>query len=395
MSNEEFLTTKIFVEYYNKLVIELNKIIKRVEKLEKSTKTENNTSLNNDSISNQTQNTSQKQNHDENSYLQNSKKTNKKTTNLKHKKPLTSKERKISNDENNESDESVTNIYKKEKETNYKIMNSNNKESIHDSNCSEYFAQINPARLIECNEFSFKNILEMQKKQINLQNQKTSISSQKLNNSKINSNSKEIKRKKIKNKTLQNFPVTNLKLNTSKINSDIIKTNDEINLLLSNIIPNFNKNSKNKESKFNLLYKATKNGDSVNIFHELCDNQKDIIVVIETKKGCRFGGYTKIGFDSEEKSKKDDFAFLFSFDKMKIYKIKKGYKAIACYSGSGPCFFGTKSDSIHIEDNFFEKYSRTDKKNTVYEKMDEDYELNKGEASFLIKELEIFKINVE
>ena len=51
-------------------------------------------------------------------------------------------------------------------------MNSNNRESVSDSNCSEYFAQISPAGLIECNEFSFKNILEMKKKQINLQNQK-------------------------------------------------------------------------------------------------------------------------------------------------------------------------------------------------------------------------------
>ena len=34
MSKEEYLTSKIFVEYYNKLVLEINKIIKRIEKIE-------------------------------------------------------------------------------------------------------------------------------------------------------------------------------------------------------------------------------------------------------------------------------------------------------------------------------------------------------------------------
>jgi len=33
MSKEEYLTSKIFVEYYNKLVLEINKIIKRIEKI--------------------------------------------------------------------------------------------------------------------------------------------------------------------------------------------------------------------------------------------------------------------------------------------------------------------------------------------------------------------------
>ena len=394
------MSTKVFVEYYNKLVIELNKIIKRVEKLEKNTKLSNN-SINSDSISGQTQNTEQTQNNEENYDLQNSKKLlNKKTTKIRQKKLSISREKESINDKRNMTDENVSNIYKKENEANYKIRNSNDRgrilsNNIDNSNNNEYFAQINPSNFIECNEFSFKNILEVQRKQMHFQNQKTSLSSQKNNNSKTDSSSKDKKKRKIKSKTLQNFPITNMKLNISKINSDIIKTNEEINLILSNIIPNFNKNIKNKETKLNLIYKATKNGDSVNIFHDLCDNQKDVIVIIETKKGCRFGGYTKIGFDSDEQSKKDDFAFLFSFDKMKIYKIKKGSKAIACYAGSGPCFFGSKNDTIHIDDRFFDNYSHTDKKNTVYEKMEEDYELNKGEPNFLVKELEIFKVNFE
>ena len=299
----------------------------------------------------------------------------------------------------------ITNIFTKDNEINYyqstpyqpeksnmltdrnKINNVSNFNNL--TNYNNLCTRINNnPKLIDYSEFSFKNILSVSTKtNLHLKNQKSvlpptiqSITSPK------QSLSKKDNEKKLP------IPVSQ---KNSKISSDIIKTTEETNLLLVNIIPNFNKIIKNKKIDFNLLYKATKDGDEIKIFHKLCDKQKNIVVAIETKNGCRFGGYTKIGFDSDEESKKDDAAFLFSFDKMKIYKIKKDSVAIACFSKSGPCFFGTKSDTIHIVDKFFENFSHTDKKNSIYEGMEEDYELNKGEDKFLIRELEIFKIEIE
>jgi len=230
------------------------------------------------------------------------------------------------------------------------------------------------------NEFSFKNILAQK------QSNQNSLSDLKANNSKLLSNNRNDIKSKM-NKTYLK------KDNDNKINikfSSIIKTFSEKKLLLSSVPPNPNKNNNNL--KFQLIYKASIDGDSTSDFHELCDNETDVIVAIETEEGRRFGGYTKIGFDSSCKSKIDEYAFLFSFDKMKIYRIMKGFKAIVCYPQSGPCFFGSKNDIIHIGDNFLTNYSHTEKKNNTYESMEEDYELNNGEPQFLVKELEIFKI---
>ena len=397
MSDDDFITTKIFVEYYNKLVIEINKIIKRVEKVEKNIDILNSdipTSLIRDSLNNK--NTTPIKNN-ENSPDQKNKNIDIKKRKISYRMKerensgLLKQKDEIGKINNNNTVENTTNIYKKENNVlNYKLVSEKKDSKFNENlNKSDNIENVDQAKLIDYYEFSFKNILDMQDKQMQLKKQKSSVTSRTSKNTskKLKTYSSDIiKQKKNSNEN---------KNQILKLNSDIIKSNDEINLLLSNIIKNFNINMKNKENKFNLIYKATKNGDKVNIFHKLCDNKKNVIVAIETKKGCRFGGFTKIGFDSEEESKKDDAAFLFSFDKMKIYKIKKGCRAIACYSQSGPCFFGSKSDTIHIENNFLENNSHTDKRSFIYEKMEEDYELNKGEADFIVKELEIFRINVD
>ena len=419
MSNDEFITTKIFVEYYNKLVIEINKIIKRVEKLEKNIDTINSSTYNSQtSDSLQAKNTIAVMNiedtpdeTDKKFKLTKTKSGRKFKLDKKNSASLIKNKvdiKKINSNKNNNTEgnnsiaENIKNIYKKENnDLHYKII-TEKKNTIFNNNSltnlTDNMENNNQTRTIDYNEFSFKNILDLKKKQIQLKNQKSlTIASRnsKTANKEIKTPTKELKTQSSDIKKVKKNINNTINKSTMKLKSDIIKSEDEINLILSNIIQNFNKNMKNKESKFNLIYKATKNGDKVDIFHKLCDNQKNVIVVIETRGGCRFGGFTKRGFDSDEESKKDDSAFLFSFDKMKIYKIKKGCRAIACYSQSGPCFFGSKSDTIHIENNFLESSSHTDKKNVIYEKMEEDYELNRGEADFVVKELEIFKIGDE
>ena len=419
MSNEEYLTSKIFVEYYNKLVLEINKIIKRIEKIENNYESlSNNSSFYNLKKSGNLNNNLKIKAKDYNDEVQ-QKKINE-TPNTKKKKKLNN------NKENNRTKslnqkENIFNILDK-----IKIISSDSAEHTpkgndNDSNYNYDYDDIQninagkKKKLIEAskrfkkikknvegnnevdiktsktlnrkspnkdnnNEFSFKNILAQK------QSNQNSLSDLKANNSKLLSNNRNDIKSKM-NKTYLK------KDNDNKINikfSSIIKTFSEKKLLLSSVPPNPNKNNNNL--KFQLIYKASIDGDSTSDFHELCDNETDVIVAIETEEGRRFGGYTKIGFDSSCKSKIDEYAFLFSFDKMKIYRIMKGFKAIVCYPQSGPCFFGSKNDIIHIGDNFLTNYSHTEKKNNTYESMEEDYELNNGEPQFLVKELEIFKI---
>lgn len=413
MSKEEYLTSKIFVEYYNKLVLEINKIIKRIEKIEGNYESlslnssffnlKNSGNLNNNLIItpgnindkekkksiNETPNLKMKNKIEHNRSNIRTKSLNQKDNifNILDKIKIISdssesspKEEDNNNNNNNielEDEKKLIETSKRFKKIKKNIIDSDtpneNKtpKNLHKKGSNKDYNS----------EFSFKNILAPKQPNQNSTNDLKQTSAQ------INSRNSD-KSKIALQKTYQKKYSSKKKINNKF--SSIIKTFSEKKLLLSSVPQNPNK--KNSDLKFQLIYKASIDGDSTNDFHDLCDNESDVIVAIETDSGLRFGGFTKIGFDSSCKSKVDDDAFLFSFDKMKIYKIIKGYKAIVCYPQSGPCFFGSKNDIIHIGDKFLNNYSHTEKKNNTYESMEDDYELNNGEPQFLIKELEIFKI---
>ena len=411
MSKEEYLTSKIFVEYYNKLVLEINKIIKRIEKIEGNYESlslnssffnlKNSGNLNNNLIItpgnfnekgkkkplNETPNLKMKKKIEHN-------RSNIRTKSLNQKDNIFNildKIKVISDSSQSSPKEDENNIQNIELEDEKKLIETSKrfkkiKKNIIDSNTPDENKGTRNMHKKSSNkdynsEFSFKNILAPK------QSNQNSTSDLKQSSTQINSRNSE-KSKIALQKTYQKKYSSKKKLNTKF--SSIIKTFSEKKLLLSSVPQNPNK--KNSDLKFQLIYKASIDGDSTNDFHDLCDNESDVIVAIETDSGLRFGGFTKIGFDSSCKSKIDDDAFLFSFDKMKVYKIIKGYKAIVCYPQSGPCFFGSKNDIIHIGDKFLSNYSHTEKKNNTYESLEEDYELNNGDPQFLIKELEIFKI---
>ena len=135
-------------------------------------------------------------------------------------------------------------------------------------------------------------------------------------------------------KNENNIDNNNLK---ERIDSNIIKTKEEIELISKRLTSNsFFKNSK---VIFNLLYRASRDGDSPYDYHNKCDGTADTLCVIQTIKGCKFGGYKNF----------------FSYNNHKV---------------------GTKSQSN-------------------YGVMNEDYEINNGEEYFGIKELEVFQIIIE
>ena len=50
------------------------------------------------------------------------------------------------------------------------------------------------------------------------------------------------------------------------------------------------------------------------------NGEEFILIIIETNKGYKFGGFTSIGFDSSGFELNDDNAFLFSIDKKRYMK---------------------------------------------------------------------------
>ena len=166
--------------------------------------------------------------------------------------------------------------------------------------------------------------------------------------------------------------------------SSIIKNLEEASLI-GDMISNL------KSKKYRLIYKATRDGDSANKFHSLCDSFNNLIVLIKTKKGLRFGGFTSNKFKGSSHMKFDNNAFLFSLDLKKVYNIIPYKYAIYCYQNSGPCF---SQGSLYIPNNFFKKDGKTGNAGGPYQ-FEKDFELNNGEEKFIVKELEIFQVLIE
>ena len=166
------------------------------------------------------------------------------------------------------------------------------------------------------------------------------------------------------------------------VKGDIIQDTSELELLTRKI------NKYNKKLTLNLIYKASADSDQASAFHEKCDKAKSTIVLVETDKGKRFGGFTTCSWSGDCVDKKDEDAFIFSLDKMKTYDNIPGDDAIGCYPKFGPIFLGCQ---IRIYDNAFKRGGTTFEKGLNFD-TDEDYELTGGERIFNVKEIEVYEV---
>ena len=166
------------------------------------------------------------------------------------------------------------------------------------------------------------------------------------------------------------------------VKGDIIHDTDELEMITRKI------NKLNKKLTLNLLYKATADSDKAVAFHGKCDDAKSTIVLVETDKGKRFGGYTTCSWRGECIDKKDEDAFVFSLDKMKTYDNIAGEDAIGCYPKFGPIFMGCQ---IRIYDNAFTRGGTTFEKGLNFN-TEEDFELTDGERTFNVKEIEVYEV---
>ena len=102
------------------------------------------------------------------------------------------------------------------------------------------------------------------------------------------------------------------------MNSNIIR-NIGYNLRLKDYI------NPNKIIKAKLLYSLSKDGDSCEVFHCLCDNISPTLVLIESQEGFIFGGYTTCTWEMSNKIKKD-YSFLFSLTRnQKMERITRDF----------------------------------------------------------------------
>ena len=105
--------------------------------------------------------------------------------------------------------------------------------------------------------------------------------------------------------------ISNLTINECESN---IINKEEMEFLLKNI----SKNIKNVSLK--MLYDSNIEGENEQKLINAYTDKNDILVLVKTNNNKRFGGYSHESFEKNRFGKKDAKAFLFSLDKMKIYK---------------------------------------------------------------------------
>jgi hypothetical protein len=141
---------------------------------------------------------------------------------------------------------------------------------------------------------------------------------------------------------------------------------------------------------FKLLYKSLKDTDNILVFHNKCDNIKNVFVIILTLDNKKFGFFTSIGLSSENNPVYDDKAFLFKLNKETIdcFGIKNG--EIAFY-GSSDYILNLGGEQLIIRDKFLSNASFCGLKMKNY-KIYNNYQINNGSKNFIIKEMEVYCI---
>ena len=164
---------------------------------------------------------------------------------------------------------------------------------------------------------------------------------------------------------------------------------------LKEIYPNYN-------IDFNLVYRATDDGDRAMDFHKKCDKIGPNITFVKTKKDYVFGGFTVKNWEhlkrdiNEKKpnlgsASRDARAFGFCVNNQRIYKNERPDEfAIWCNRNFGATF---KNNFFQIFDNCFKKGGYCSKKdNSHFGGQEYDYEISGGESKFAIDDIEVYEI---
>ena len=173
----------------------------------------------------------------------------------------------------------------------------------------------------------------------------------------------------------------------NRINRRIINNIKEL-LLIENQLNDNYPDTKNIE--YELLNRASEDGDSAEIFHEKCDNIPFTLSIIKTSEGNKFGGYTENTWEGENIAKLDGNAFCFSLTKNTIYNVKPDHVAINCNPDGGISF---GAPLFEVFDNCFTNGGMCyPLKNCCFAGQNYDFEICNGEEKFDIVEVEVYQL---
>ena len=162
--------------------------------------------------------------------------------------------------------------------------------------------------------------------------------------------------------------------------SDIIKNEDEINLILNWF--------DNKEIKTNLLFNSKKDGDLLSTLYKKVKDKSPLLIIIKTSKGFKFGGYCSLPIVGDNKWYVDNNSFIFSLDMKQKYDANN--KSTNHILGNGDLLqFGNDiriyDKATSQVDNFIGKSDYNSPKN---------YKMNGGNKNFQVSSFEVYEITL-
>ncbi len=120
--------------------------------------------------------------------------------------------------------------------------------------------------------------------------------------------------------------------------SDIIDSLTQLRILRKRINPYVT---------FTLLYSGKKHGWNISEFHRLCDGKGPTVVLFQSSKGFKFGGFASIPWASSGCWKEDGETFVFSVDSRElVFKPTNYSESIFHYNTWGPNF-GAENLGFH------------------------------------------------
>ena len=200
----------------------------------------------------------------------------------------------------------------------------------------------------------------------------------------INTLLDKIKELENKNQSLEkSLNEINEKLNPiyNKFKEKEEKKNDDLKKIKQWIDPN-------KNITLNLIFKKSRDGNTTQSFHNYCDNKGKTLIMIETTKGRKFGGFTNENWDLTDKWKKNINDFVFSLDLNKKYNHNQAGDSIIGCKKNGPVFGNSRDSQVDIcfNNNSLDfGISNNGSFNT-------NKELNNGEERFETLELEVYQV---
>ena len=184
-----------------------------------------------------------------------------------------------------------------------------------------------------------------------------------------------------------------LELKDEKIDTKIITKKSEILIIKKE----FEEKYKKSDIKFNLLYRASRDGNQYNNLNSrIRYNNNNIIMLFHTIKEIKFGVFLYEGLNNNYRNNNgynsiNPKSFIFSLDRKKIFYIENENKII-CFNNKCPTDKQAKDYLINIYSN---NILTEDKRTNFINKISNlsGNEINGGDKYFSLQEFEIFQVS--